>query len=218
MDTHALQLRQQIERTRAGIDTKLTQLQEYLAQHAAALIDQTVLSPVRGVQETVMTSTKVLQEARWLMMGLREGPGDQTGPDRAHSAMAIPRPSEWSAVTPSQEPPPATGARVAVYEPPHPPTPREANPPASVEPAGTTGGRRPSPWKFGGLGAKELGRRVMHEFQDDDCLGRAAQLAYYFLFALFPFFLFLTTLLGYLPIPDLLDRIMAGVRPPLPRA
>ena len=54
----------------------------------------------------------------------------------------------------------------------------------------------------------ELGRRVLAEIRDDDCLGRAAQLAYYFLFALFPFFLFLTTLLGYLPIPDLLDRLM----------
>jgi membrane protein len=56
----------------------------------------------------------------------------------------------------------------------------------------------------------------MHEIQDDDCLGRAAQLAYYFLFALFPFFLFLTTLLGYLPIPDLLDRIMEVLAQLLP--
>jgi len=56
----------------------------------------------------------------------------------------------------------------------------------------------------------------MHEFQDDDCLCRAAQRAYYFLFALFPFFLFLTTLLGYLPIPDLLDRILVGLAPLLP--
>jgi membrane protein len=51
-------------------------------------------------------------------------------------------------------------------------------------------------------------RRVVREIQQDDCLGRAAQLAYYFLFALFPFFLVLTTLLGYLPIPNLLDRLM----------
>ena len=63
-------------------------------------------------------------------------------------------------------------------------------------------------WKLGGLGVKELGRRVIHEIQEDDCLGRAAQLAYYFLFALFPFFLVLTTLLGYLPVPNLMDRLM----------
>jgi membrane protein len=52
--------------------------------------------------------------------------------------------------------------------------------------------------------------------QDDDCFGRAAQLAYYFLFALFPFFLFLTTLLGYLPIPNLLDRLLGMLAPMLP--
>jgi membrane protein len=49
---------------------------------------------------------------------------------------------------------------------------------------------------------------VLRELQEDDCLGRAAQLAYYFLFALFPFFLFLTSLLGFLPIPNLLDRLL----------
>jgi Virulence factor BrkB len=105
---------------------------------------------------------------------------------------------------------------VAVYDPVQPRTPRQANPPAAVEPGGTAREPRPSPWKFGGLGVKELGRQVIHEIKDDDCLGRAAQLAYYFLFALFPFFLFLTTLLGYLPIPDLLDRIMAGLAQLLP--
>jgi membrane protein len=63
-------------------------------------------------------------------------------------------------------------------------------------------------WKLGGLSVKDLGRRVIHEIQEDDCLGRAAQLAYYFLFALFPFFLVLTTLLGYLPMPNLMDRLM----------
>ena len=63
-------------------------------------------------------------------------------------------------------------------------------------------------WELGGLSAKELTRRVIREIQHDDCVGRAAELAYYFLFALFPFFLFLTTLLGYLPVPNLLDRIL----------
>jgi membrane protein len=62
----------------------------------------------------------------------------------------------------------------------------------------------------------ELARRVIAEIRDDDCLGRAAQLAYYFLFALFPFFLFLTALLGYLPIPDLLDRLLETLGQMLP--
>jgi len=71
-------------------------------------------------------------------------------------------------------------------------------------------------WKLGGLGITELARRVIHEIQDDDCLGRAAQLAYYFLFALFPFFLVLTTLLGFFPIPNLMDRLMEMLSQMLP--
>jgi membrane protein len=71
-------------------------------------------------------------------------------------------------------------------------------------------------WNLGGLSVKELGRRVIHEIQHDDCFGRAAQLAYYFLFALFPFFLVLTTLLGYLPVPNLMDRLMETLAEMLP--
>ena len=49
-----------------------------------------------------------------------------------------------------------------------------------------------------GLSWKELGKRVYAEVMDDDVLGRSAQLSYYFLLALFPALLFLTSLLGYL--------------------
>jgi membrane protein len=87
---------------------------------------------------------------------------------------------------------------------------RAAPPPDGRDP------HRPSAGTFGGVGVTELGRRVIAEIRDDDCLGRAAQLAYYFLFALFPFFLFLTTLLGYLPIPDLLDRLLETLGQMLP--
>jgi membrane protein len=62
--------------------------------------------------------------------------------------------------------------------------------------------------QLGGLSVREFARRVMGKVQEDNCLGQASQLAYYFLFALFPFFLFLTALLGYLPIPNLMDQIM----------
>jgi membrane protein len=71
-------------------------------------------------------------------------------------------------------------------------------------------------WKLGGLSVKDLARRVVHEVQEDDCFGRAAQLAYYFLFALFPFFLVLITLLGYLPVPNLMDRLMEMLAQMLP--
>lgn len=66
---------------------------------------------------------------------------------------------------------------------------------------------------LGGLSAKQLTVRVYHEMANDNVSGYAAQLAYYFLFSLFPFFLFLAALLGFLPIPDLMEKILdAGGR------
>ena len=53
-------------------------------------------------------------------------------------------------------------------------------------------------WKFGGLSAKDLAKRVWKEIQDDDVFGRAAQLSYYFLLALFPLLIFLTSVIGLL--------------------
>src|SRR5215211_2792549 len=51
---------------------------------------------------------------------------------------------------------------------------------------------------LGGLSWTDLGKRVYAEVMDDDVLGRSAQLSYYFLLALFPALLFLTSLLGYM--------------------
>ena len=215
MDTHALQLRQQIEHMRAELDAKLAQLQQCLETQAAAFIDQMLLSPVRGVQETIITSTTILQQARWLLTGLKGLPNSQPSPNSSRPAMAIQRPSESTAAMPSQEPT-SGGGRVAVYEPLQPPASGETKPPPAVQPQDNQEDGLPSPWKLGGVGVRELARRVIHEIQDDDCFGRAAQLAYYFLFALFPFFLFLTTLLGYLPIPNLLERMMEVLAQVLP--
>lgn len=64
-------------------------------------------------------------------------------------------------------------------------------------------------WTLGGLPISTLLKRVWNEINEDDVWGYAAQLAYYFLFSLFPFFIFLAALLAYIPIPDLLDQIMA---------
>lgn len=52
-------------------------------------------------------------------------------------------------------------------------------------------------WDLGGLNWKELGKRAWAQINEDDVFGRAAQLSYYFLLALFPLLLFLMTLLGY---------------------
>jgi len=73
-----------------------------------------------------------------------------------------------------------------------------------------------SPWKLGGLTVRELARRVWKEIDEDEVIDRAASLAYYFLFALFPALLFLTALLGLLPIPNLIDRLMEYVAQALP--
>jgi membrane protein len=53
-------------------------------------------------------------------------------------------------------------------------------------------------WKLGGLGWKELARRVWREATEDEVFGRAAELSYYFLLALFPLLLFLTSLIGFI--------------------
>jgi membrane protein len=73
-----------------------------------------------------------------------------------------------------------------------------------------------APWKLGGLTVGELGKRVYREAWEDEIVDRAAGLAYYFLFALFPALLFLTSLLGMLPVPDLMDKLMAYVQQALP--
>jgi membrane protein len=68
---------------------------------------------------------------------------------------------------------------------------------------------------FGGLTLKELARRTWAETNEDNALGYAAQLAYYFLLALFPLLIFLTSLLGFLGgaqewMMQYLSRVMPG--------
>lgn len=52
-------------------------------------------------------------------------------------------------------------------------------------------------WHLGGLSPAELGRCVWREVDRDDILGQAAKLSYYFLLALVPLLLLLTTVFGY---------------------
>lgn len=70
--------------------------------------------------------------------------------------------------------------------------------------------------KLGDTSYLELGKRVVQKTLDDGCAEYAAAMAYYLLFALFPFFLFLTTLIGYLPVPDLLEFILNTMQRILP--
>ncbi len=65
--------------------------------------------------------------------------------------------------------------------------------------------------------AEILKRTAKEAFFEDNCLGLAAQLAYYFFFALFPALLFLLAVASYFPIETLVDdmfRTLGGVVPP----
>src|SRR5437660_12398634 len=53
----------------------------------------------------------------------------------------------------------------------------------------------------------ELFKRTGSEVVADNCLGLAAELAYYFFLALFPALLFLVALLSFMPVTGLLDAI-----------
>lgn len=52
---------------------------------------------------------------------------------------------------------------------------------------------------FAGLTLKQLSLNVWRESNEDNVFGGAAELAYYFLLALFPMLIFLTSLVGFLP-------------------
>jgi membrane protein len=73
-----------------------------------------------------------------------------------------------------------------------------------------------SPWRLGGLSPPVLARRVYARLWAHDVFDRAASLSYYFLFALFPTLLFLAALLGLLPIPKLMDRLLDYISRVLP--
>ncbi len=68
---------------------------------------------------------------------------------------------------------------------------------------------------FGGLTLKELAKRTWHELNDDSAFGRAAELAYYFVLALFPMLIFLTSLVGLMP--EIQQNILSAVARVAPR-
>ena len=52
---------------------------------------------------------------------------------------------------------------------------------------------------FGGLTLKDLALRTWREIDEDKCLGRAAELGFFFMMALFPLLIFLISLLSFIP-------------------
>ena len=95
--------------------------------------------------------------------------------------------------------------------------PRRFRSPPSV-PSGIVNpdGVAASPWRLGGLSPTDVARRVHARLRQHEVFDRAASLSYYFLFALFPTLLFLTALLGLLPIPKLMDRLLDYITRMLP--
>jgi membrane protein len=91
---------------------------------------------------------------------------------------------------------------------------REVTPLNSTRPP--RGRTAASPWALGGLSLRALGTRVYQKAWHDETLDRAAELSYYFAFALLPTLLFLTALLGWLPVPDLMPQMIGYVDRVLP--
>ncbi len=68
------------------------------------------------------------------------------------------------------------------------------------------------PPKLKHLSWREFARRLYREMEADTVTDCAAQLAYYFLFSLFPFLFFLVTLVAYLPLgPGVVDTMMERI-------
>jgi membrane protein len=62
----------------------------------------------------------------------------------------------------------------------------------------------PIPWS-------QVIRRTVTEIGDDNCLGLAAQLSFYFLLALFPALLFLVALIGYVPLETTFTTLLSAL-------
>lgn len=58
---------------------------------------------------------------------------------------------------------------------------------------------------------RDIIRATIAEVREDNCLGLAAQLAFYFFLALFPALLFLVALIGYLPVENALAALLAAL-------
>src|SRR5688500_7247141 len=115
MDAHAAQLRHQMDETRAAMDAKLTQLAQRVSRMPSALLEQHVLGPVRGVQETAAEATTLLSQYSWLIIAAGALVGSQLRQAKIRPVRPVQQPPPRAAVTPPREPPEAR-ASPTVYE------------------------------------------------------------------------------------------------------
>jgi membrane protein len=73
-----------------------------------------------------------------------------------------------------------------------------------------------NPWTLGGLTVTELARRIWTEIREDELFGRAAQLSYYFLLALFPALIVLTAAMGLFSVQNYMPELMNYLHKVLP--
>lgn len=66
------------------------------------------------------------------------------------------------------------------------------------------------------LSWSELLKRTAKETNEDDCLGLAAQLAYYFFLALFPAVLFILAIASFFPLTTFIDDLVRTLQPFVP--
>ncbi len=71
-------------------------------------------------------------------------------------------------------------------------------------------------WNLHGLSWVDFFKQIWTEIQQDDLFGRAAQLGFYFQLALFPALMFLTAMIGLLPIQSMLPQILSYLETVLP--
>jgi hypothetical protein len=68
MDSKALQLHQQIERTRTAMTAKLDLLEQRVSEKVAVTMEETMVTPVRGLLWTPTQGTTLLQQYPWLII------------------------------------------------------------------------------------------------------------------------------------------------------
>jgi hypothetical protein len=107
MDAHAAQLRHQMDATRTALDATLTQLAQRVSQMPAVLLEEHVLGPARGGQETAAKATTWLHQYPWLIIAAGALVGSQLRRAHRRPVRPVPPPPPRAAVTPSHEPPTA---------------------------------------------------------------------------------------------------------------
>ena len=70
--------------------------------------------------------------------------------------------------------------------------------------------------RYTGAAAIEFSKRIYRKYTADAVAEPAAAVSYYFLFSFFPFLLFVTALIAYLPLQTPVEHFLDRMRPVVP--